>query len=206
MISTIAAWSNAETLHLQKPTARLCTSDWCNHTFFRLRNTRPELNIKAEVSIQKPAWLPPCCQAGPAFAGARPRWCMGAPQTRARGTVTTFPFHQRFFPIVSKICDGQLSFYCERIALNRTFCREMIQNGPKNTFLTAKPRWSRMTRRMAARRSIFWPGDLAPTRFLMLANFLSGLGAAPGQWERWPGHSIPGQPIRSELGRGWRAN
>ena len=36
----------------------------------------------------------------------------------------------------------------------------------------------------------------------MLANFLSGLGAATGQWERWPAHSIPGQPIRAELGRG----
>ena len=160
MISTIAGWSNAETLHLQKPTARLCTSDWCNHTFFRLRNTRPELNIKAEVSIQKPAWLPPCCQPGPAFAGARPWWCMGAPQPRPglRRQSQLFLFIRDFFPIVSKICDGQLSFYCERIALNRTFCGEMIQNGPKNTFLTAKLRWSRMTRRMAARRSIFWPG------------------------------------------------
>ena len=39
----------------------------------------------------------------------------------------------------------------------------------------------------------------------MLANFLSGLGAAPGQWAGWPGHSIPGQPIRAKLG-GWRAN
>ena len=125
MISTIAAWSNAETLHLQKPTARLCTSDWCNHTFFWLWNTRPGLNIKAEVSIQKPAWLLPCCQPGPALAWPRPLMIYRgkAAQTRA---VTTFPFssYQRFFPIVSKIFDGQLSFYCERIALNRIFCRE----------------------------------------------------------------------------------
>ena len=37
-----------------------------------------------------------------------------------------FSFSSEIFPIVSKIFDGQLSFYCERIALNRIFCREMI--------------------------------------------------------------------------------